>query len=221
MGAVGRVGLAVVLVLPATGAVAETWAPGTRVEASPTQTASRWQVCVVVSGPEGRSEAYQLNCASDPARQKTMMVVPARWIRPAPALSGRSSLSTSRPAAPPAAPRGRTAPTAAPPAGPRDAPPAAPTRGAGGVALGRYQCWHFGSPRLLLNFEVTGPGSYVASDGSRSTFTYDPSSGRVVFSGFLGNAMPDGFTAVYDERNLPTVRFRSARGAEASFCQRK
>lgn len=40
--------------------------------------------------------------------------------------------------------------------------------------------------------------------------------------GRLAEAMPAGFTAVDHEKNgRPTVSFRSARGSEASFCERK
>jgi hypothetical protein len=90
-----------------------------------------------------------------------------------------------------------------------------------GLAAGAYECWHFGSARLLLNFTVTGPDSYAGYDGTPGNFEFDPSTGEVVFiSGPLHGIMPDGFKAVYEVRDgVPTLSYISARGAEAAFCQ--
>jgi hypothetical protein len=91
------------------------------------------------------------------------------------------------------------------------------------VAQGSYECWGNGSPRLLLNFKVTGKDKYSDSDGKdRGSFTYDAGSGNIVFKGgHLEGVMPNGFTSIYHEpKNRPTVSFRSARGSEASFCER-
>ena len=98
----------------------------------------------------------------------------------------------------------------------RAAPPAA-------VATGSYECWGHGTARLLLNFKVTGKSNYSDPDGKeRGSFVYDSASGAIAFKGgHLDGVMPTGFTSVYHEsKNVPTVSFRSGRGAEASFCER-
>lgn len=89
------------------------------------------------------------------------------------------------------------------------------------MALGSYECWAWGRPRLLLNFKVTGAGRYTASDGSPGTFTFDPGSKAIRFTGYLGNVMPTGFTSIYHEpHGKPTVSFRGSGGSEASFCEK-
>ena len=92
------------------------------------------------------------------------------------------------------------------------------------VAQGSYECWGNGSPRLLLNFKVTGSGKYSDPDGKeQGTYNYNPSNGEITFKGgHLDGVMPKGFTSVYHEnKKRPTVSFRSGRGAEASFCEKK
>ena len=92
------------------------------------------------------------------------------------------------------------------------------------VSQGSYECWGNGSPRLLLNFKVTGNGKYSDPEGKQQgSFAYDPKSGAITFKGgHLDGVMPTGFTSVYHEnKNKPTVSFRSGRGAEASFCEKK
>ena len=97
-----------------------------------------------------------------------------------------------------------------------------PDGAARSVALGKYECWSFSSARMLLNFQVTGPGKYTASDGSKSSFSYNAGSGMIEFKGYLADSMPKGYTTKYHEtRGLPTVSFRSARGAEVSFCEKQ
>ncbi|HET7843642.1 MAG TPA: hypothetical protein VFL14_05800 [Xanthomonadales bacterium] len=93
--------------------------------------------------------------------------------------------------------------------------------GAAAVPLGDYECWAFGEARMLLNFAVTGDGTYRASDGSESTFAFDPATGAIRFAGYLAESMPDGFTAKYYTPNgKPTVSFRGRSGSEASFCEK-
>ena len=90
------------------------------------------------------------------------------------------------------------------------------------VAQGKYECWGNGSPRMLLNFNVTGKDRYTDPEGKqKGSFTYNPSNGAIAFKGgHLDGVMPNGFTSVYHEpKKRPTVSFRSARGAEASFCE--
>ena len=92
------------------------------------------------------------------------------------------------------------------------------------VAQGSYECWGNGSPRLLLNFKVAGNGKYSDPEGKQQgSFNYDAKSGAIAFKGgHLDGVMPTGFTSVYHEnKNRPTVSFRSGRGAEASFCEKK
>ena len=91
------------------------------------------------------------------------------------------------------------------------------------VAQGNYECWGNGSPRLLLNFKVTGKDKYSDPDGKeRGSFAYDAGTGGIVFKGgHLDGVMPKGFNTIYHEpKNHPTVSFRSASGSEASFCER-
>lgn len=91
------------------------------------------------------------------------------------------------------------------------------------VAAGSYECWAHNTPRMLMNFKVTGAGKYSNADGNKhGSFTYTPATGLVVWKGgHLDGAMPDGFTAVYHETNKkPTVSFRGRSGSEAQFCER-
>jgi hypothetical protein len=91
------------------------------------------------------------------------------------------------------------------------------------VAPGNYECWGNGSPRLLLNFKITGKDRYTNPDGkSRGSFAYNAATSAISFKGgHLDGVMPDGFTSIYHEpHGKPTVSFRSGRGAEASFCER-
>ena len=91
------------------------------------------------------------------------------------------------------------------------------------VASGNYECWGNGAARLLLNFKVTGKDRYSDPEGKeRGSFVFDPVTGAIAFKGgHLDGVMPKGFTTIYHEpRKIPTVSFRSARGAEASFCER-
>ncbi|ESQ78843.1 hypothetical protein [Asticcacaulis sp. YBE204] len=86
---------------------------------------------------------------------------------------------------------------------------------------GDYECWAYSSPRMLLNFTVTAPGKYRASDGSMGTFSVDPKTKAVTLTGYLKNVMPDGFKTVYrDTNNKPTLSFIGTSGAEASFCEK-
>jgi hypothetical protein len=74
----------------------------------------------------------------------------------------------------------------------------------------------------LLNFKVTGAGRYTAYDGSPGTFSFDPGSKAIRFTGYLADAMPKGFTTIYHApHGIPTVSFRGPGGSEASFCQGK
>lgn len=74
---------------------------------------------------------------------------------------------------------------------------------------------------MLLNFTVTGPSRYTASDNSVGTFAFDPGSKAIRFTGYLADSMPKGFTTIYYEpHGNPTVSFRGPGGSEASFCER-
>ena len=43
----------------------------------------------------------------------------------------------------------------------------------GDLALGTYECWHFTTPRLLLNFTLEEGGRYADNDGAPGTYAYD------------------------------------------------
>jgi hypothetical protein len=191
-------------VLLATGG----YTKGMRVMASPLQMDSSWQECVVVSGP-GANDYYQLNCAKDPSRERSLRSVPGKWMRPAGRAAVHGSIGGSVSGAGGSVGGVATKPKES----------AAPAK-TGAVATGAYECWAFNTARSNLNFTVTGPGSYRAADGSSGGFTFDPGSGRITFTGYLADVLPEGFTTVYHEpKGHPTVSFRR-RGAEASFCER-
>lgn len=91
------------------------------------------------------------------------------------------------------------------------------------VALGTYECWSWGQPRMLMNFKVTSNKDYKSIDGNKKgAFAYLPSTGLITFKGgHLDGVLPNGFTAVYHEKNnKPTVSFRGRSGSEAQFCER-
>lgn len=91
---------------------------------------------------------------------------------------------------------------------------------AGLVAQGDYECWANGQARMLMNFTITAPGEYTASDGSTGTFDYDPSTGVITFTGYMRDIMLDTWVVNYHEQGgVPTVSYVSDRGAEAAFCE--
>lgn len=193
-------------------ATAATWAPGTRVEASPTQMDQFWEVCTIESGPN-QWDQYRAECNG------YVLPVPAKWIRP---LSAASQQTAAAPAAPVQAPPPASVEPAATPPPVAAAPVRRPDGAATQVAIGSYECWAFNSARMDLNFEVTAPGRYTAAaDGSEGSFSFDAASGQIRFTGYLGEAMPDGFTSIYYEpHGRPTVSFRGRSGSEASFCEK-
>jgi hypothetical protein len=70
---------------------------------------------------------------------------------------------------------------------------------------------------LTLNFKVTGNGRYSDPEGREASRTIP----RTARSASRADTSTD-FTSVYHEnKNRPTVSFRSGRGAEASFCEKK
>jgi hypothetical protein len=90
------------------------------------------------------------------------------------------------------------------------------------VATGAYECWANGAARMLLNFTIKNASQYADSDGKPGTYSYDPATGQVSFKGgLLDGAMPKGFQSIYHEKKgMPTLSYRSARGAEAAFCEK-
>lgn len=198
-------------------AAAGEFVPGSTVLASPLQLASSWRRCQVRSGP-GANGYYSLDCADDYAgtdgrlkRTVRTMSVPGQWIKPNdPNFRPDMQVESARAEA---ARDAASRPTS---------PPPPPNGAAKAVALGAYECWAFNTSRMNLNFQVTGSGSYRASDGSSGHFTFDPASKRIQFTGYLADSMPEGFTAIYHEpKGLPTVSFRGRGGTEASFCEKK
>lgn len=92
--------------------------------------------------------------------------------------------------------------------------------GAATAPAGNYECWSSGEANLTLNFTVTGPGQYTASDGSTGTFTI-AGDGTATFTGYEGDVMPDGFTINYHlAQGRPTFSFMGPGGGEAAFCEK-
>lgn len=91
------------------------------------------------------------------------------------------------------------------------------------VAAGSYECWANGQARLLMNFTIKSATQYADYENKPGIYQYDSKSGKVAFKGGgLDGVMPDGFTAIYHvPQGRPTVSFRSPRGAEAAFCEKK
>lgn len=99
--------------------------------------------------------------------------------------------------------------------------PVKPDGPAKSVALGSYECWANGSARMLLNFTITGPGRYTASDGSKGTFTFDPGSKAINFTGYERDVLPSGVHTIYHEpQGKPAVSFRNGSNSEISFCEK-
>jgi len=98
---------------------------------------------------------------------------------------------------------------------------AVPAAGAAStVPAGNYECWANGEANLTLNFTVTGPGRYTASDGSTGTFTV-ADDGTATFTGYEGDVMPAGFTINYHlAQGRPTFSFIGTSGGEAAFCEK-
>lgn len=217
-----RIPILAALLLAAFPTLAQSPFPsGTTVLGSPNSMDSGWKRCVVIKPAQGYS-GYALECADEvmspdgKVRLMRPMTVEAKWVkadnpsfRPdmqiakiREEMANRDKQKSARAASAKAA-------------------SAKPNGAAQSVALGKYECWAFNSARMLLNFTATAPGKYTASDGSRSTFTYDAASGRLEFKGYLADSMPKGYSTKYHEpKGRPTVSFRSARGAEVSFCEK-
>jgi hypothetical protein len=88
--------------------------------------------------------------------------------------------------------------------------------------VGKYECWAHGAARMLMNFNVTGPGSYTDPDGKqRGSFTMG-AGGLVTFKGgHLDGVMPTGFVAkYYTPKGRPTVSFGKPGNLEAAFCEK-
>jgi hypothetical protein len=138
-----------------------------------------------------------------------------RQCKPNPS-AGISSVPTSTLQGSPIAPSASTSPSA-----PASSPtPAATSSGA--LSTGSYECWANGQARMMMNFTIRSSTQYVGSDGKPGSYRYEPATGRVTFQGgALDGAMPAGFFAIYHAPSgKPTVSFRSARGAEAAFCEK-
>ena len=77
----GPLALGASIVLIGSAALAQSFTPGTKVQASPTAMDGYWQDCLVV-GP-GANGTHQLNCAANPYRDQSFVWVQDKWIRPA------------------------------------------------------------------------------------------------------------------------------------------
>lgn len=90
---------------------------------------------------------------------------------------------------------------------------------AANVVAGKYECTANNRANAGLNFTIKGPGRYVASDGSAGAFTYEAGSRRIIFTGYVGDVLPRGTTAIYyTPKGIPTVSFR--RDGEIAFCEK-
>lgn len=198
------------------------FAVGNTVLASPNQMESGWRRCIVKKPAQGYT-GYELECADEyrapdgMVRTLNTVSVPPKWVKADnPAFRPDMQIAAIR-AEMEKRKSGNAAKSAA-----AKASAAKPDGAARSVALGKYECWAFNSARMLLNFTVTAPGKYTASDGSKSNFSHDPTSGKVEFKGYLAESLPKGTTTKYHEpKGRPTVSFRSARGAEVSFCEKR
>ena len=201
--------------------------PGDHVLGSPMSMNSIWKRCVIKSGPDATGY-YQADCADEYVgiNGKTQTVhtfnISGRWLKPDDA-SFRPDLQVDKArAAETRAALGRAAKqaaaakaAAAADLAAKNAPPPK------ALAAGAYECWAYSSPRLLLNFKVTGDGQYQGSDNSSGRFRFDAAGRQVTFlSGTLAGAMPAGFKAIYElRRGKPTLSYQSPSGNEAAFCE--
>jgi hypothetical protein len=91
---------------------------------------------------------------------------------------------------------------------------------AAGMAPGLYECWAWGSARMLLNVTVTGPTTYRGeSTGEDGTYALEGTS-LSWLSGPLQGIMPDGFTSTYEVREgTPTISYGKPGNTEATVCE--
>jgi pyruvate/2-oxoglutarate dehydrogenase complex dihydrolipoamide acyltransferase (E2) component len=154
-------GLALAL---AGAAIAQPFAAGARVQASPLMMDSNWRACTVIS-QSGNS--YQVDCGQGPTRRE-IFTVPGQWVKAA-------APATAQKAPPPAQPAQAKAPAAAPKA------PAAAS--AAGLKVVEYACYGSGGRIMIgLGFKVTAPGRYTDLDG-KNPGTYAIQGTNVVFRG--------------------------------------
>ena len=176
--------------------LAEAFKLGDKVDAAPTGVALGWHRCTVLGWSANGSEVgiYHLRCQY-PNATLDVDVGAHDAIRAA---------------------TGDTAVTA-------KAPTAQGGNGGGTVAQGAYECWSSNRPNLTLNFTVRGANQYTGYNGSSGSFSFDPATQRITFmGGSLDGVMPEGFYSMYYvPQGRPTVSFRSSRGSEAAFCQKK
>jgi hypothetical protein len=86
----------------------------------------------------------------------------------------------------------------------------------GRPAAGSYECWHFSSARMGLNFTLEDRGRYLDAGKKSGTYAFDAASHKVAFK---GGAL-DGQAPVYEVvQGRPKVSFRNAQGNEIAFCE--
>jgi len=202
----------------AAAVMADRWAKrfpiGSRVEAAPYGEQNGYHSCVVlnVKGNGATIGLYHLKCdmgyETGPAELDVGAIDHIR------AAAHTSAAAPSRPQ--PAMSAGRTLPAAQP-----NRPQNASSPGV--VPQGVYQCWSSGRANLMLNFSITGVRQYQGANGRAGTFSFDPASQRITFSGgSLDGVMPAGFYSIYHApQGRPTVSFRNSSGNEAAFCQKR
>jgi hypothetical protein len=198
--------------------MADRWAKrfpiGSRVEAAPYGEQNGYHSCTVlnVKGNGATIGLYHLKCDMGYETGPAELDVGAiDHIRAAAHNSG-----TVPPRSQPSMSAARTPPTAQP-----NMPQSAGSPGS--VPQGVYQCWSSGRANLMLNFSITGARQYQGANGRAGTFSFDPASQRITFSGgSLDGVMPAGFYSIYHApQGRPTVSFRNSSGNEAAFCQKR
>ena len=91
---------------------------------------------------------------------------------------------------------------------------AAAPAAAGTIPNGSYECWHFSTPVMLLNFTIQPGGRYLDSDNKPGSYAMGAKN-RLVFHG----AGHDGNYADYTlDHRIPTVTFPVGEGG-GDFCQ--
>lgn len=171
-------------------------------------------------------------CKPNPAANTTS--IPLNALPGTPARSGGTSVAGRSPSEDTSWIR-NTGPAAANPAGsaptyqqrqqaaPAPPPTPAATSGGAGIPAGAYECWSYNQPRALFNFTIRNGGQYTFNDGSNGTYSYNPGTQRVTFTGgsLPGVLGQDYYPIYHAPGGRPTVSLRSARsGAEVTFCQR-
>jgi hypothetical protein len=90
------------------------------------------------------------------------------------------------------------------------------TAGAG-PSLGSYECWHYSTPLLGLQFTLEKGGDYLDSEGEEGGWSFDAGAGTISFE----DGALDGQTVLYEALTPPQVTFKTGDGTyfQGDFCQ--